>query len=91
MADDCTVLDIVIDDAVAVSVVDETAVDITGVTDDVFAVVTVEGPAGVPGAPGPAFDGTAWWYGEGPPGVIVGSKVGDAYMDLLTGTIYTLD
>lgn len=50
----------------------------------------VQGPRGEPGPPGPSFDGTAWWFDEGPPGVVLGSKPGDRYMDVLTGTIYTL-
>lgn len=53
-------------------------------------VVTVQGPQGPPGAAGPAFEGTAWFYGSGPPGVIVGAKVGDYYMDTTAGTIYRL-
>lgn len=39
----------------------------------------------------PAFEGVAWWYGEGPPDVVVGSKAGDLYMDLQTGMIYELE
>jgi hypothetical protein len=48
------------------------------------------GPPGPPGEPGTPFEGTAWFYGEGPPGTIVGSKVGDYYVDTATGTIYRL-
>lgn len=58
-----------------------------------WGVVTVEGPQGVPGPqgdPGPAFSTPAWWFDDGPPTTIVGSKPGDLYMDLLTGTIYKL-
>lgn len=87
MADTIT-LDIIIDDTVDVTVVDSTDVDITTSEDPTFAVITVEGP---PGPPGPAFEGTAWWYGEGPPGTIIGSKVGDAYLDVSDGTIYILN
>lgn len=39
----------------------------------------------------PAFEGVAWWYGEGPPDVVIGSKAGDLYMDLMTGMIYELE
>lgn len=42
------------------------------------------------GPAGPTFDGTAWWYGQGPPGTIVGAKPGDDYMDTLTGDVYKL-
>lgn len=49
-----------------------------------------EGPAGPRGPAGPAFTGTSWWFGEGPPDLVVGSKVGDRYMDLDTGIVYTL-
>ena len=45
---------------------------------------------GDPGPPGPAFVGTAWFFGDGPPDTIVGSKPGDRYLDTTTGTIYTL-
>jgi hypothetical protein len=47
----------------------------------------LRGPAG---EPGPAFDGTAWWYGAGPPGAVTGSKPGDFYLDTDTGVIYKL-
>lgn len=49
------------------------------------------GPPGFPGAPGPP--GVAIgrrWYGDGPPGTIVGSAPNDEYLDRLTGTLYTL-
>lgn len=48
----------------------------------------LKGDPGNPGAPG--SDGTIWWFGSGPPGVIIGSKPGDRYLDNSTGTIYTL-
>lgn len=31
------------------------------------------------------------WTGHGPPVAVVGSKVGDEYLDLDTGDIYTLN
>ena len=34
--------------------------------------------------------GITRWYGDGPPGVIVGSSPGDEYLDRLTGDLYTL-
>lgn len=34
--------------------------------------------------------GTQWWQGDGPPGSIPGSMVGDAYLDNLTGDVYWL-
>jgi hypothetical protein len=52
-----------------------------------FALPVFSGPAGPAGS---AFEGTAWWYGEGEPGTIIGSKVGDYYMDTASGTIYRL-
>lgn len=55
-----------------------------------LAVPGVDGAQGEPGPPGPAFDGTAWFYGQGEPVGIVGSKPGDMYMDVDTGTIYEL-
>lgn len=45
---------------------------------------------GEPGKNGGAFDGTAWWYGQGPPGTIIGAKPGDDYLDTVTGDIYKL-
>lgn len=41
------------------------------------------------------FDATlgqaGMWTGFGPPGVIVGAKIGDEYLDYLTGNVYTLN
>ena len=39
----------------------------------------------------PAFEGDVWWYGDGPPDLVVGSKAGDQYLDLTTGTVYELE
>jgi hypothetical protein len=47
------------------------------------------GPPGPPGPPGPATGGKRW-YGEGPPGVIVGAEPRDEYVDILTGDLYVL-
>lgn len=45
----------------------------------------LQGPAGKDGAPGQIrFTGT------GMPGTIVGASPGDTYLDVLTGTVYTL-
>lgn len=49
-----------------------------------------QGPVGPQGPPGPSFDGTAWWFGSGAPQGIVGSKPGDYFVDVVTGTIYKL-
>lgn len=40
----------------------------------------------------PGDDGQSIWdyEGDGPPGLIVGSVVGERYLDRLTGVIYTL-
>jgi len=42
------------------------------------------------GAPGGAFNGTAWWYGQGAPTTVIGSSPGDYYIDTITGTVYEL-
>lgn len=58
-----------------------------------WGVVTVEGPQGPPGPVGPAgpsYSGVGWFFGEGPPTTVIGSKPGDYYMDLSDGTIYKL-
>lgn len=89
MADTIT-LDIVIDDTIDVTVVDSTDVDITTTEEPTFAVITVEGPTGDTGPAGPGYAGEAWFYGSGPPGTIIGSKPGDNYMDLDSGTIWKL-
>lgn len=61
-------------------------------------VVTVDGEQGPPGppgedgqngAPGPS-GGLVKWYGNGPPGAIIGASPGDFYLDLDSGDIYTL-
>lgn len=47
------------------------------------------GPKGDKGDPG--RDRTdKRWYGEGPPGLIIGASPGDEYVDALTGTLYVL-
>lgn len=35
--------------------------------------------------------GTVWWNGSGLPGVLPGAKVGDMYLDNLTGAYYRLE
>lgn len=55
--------------------------------------VPTPGPPGVPGEDGldgSGFSGTAWWYGAGTPEGVVGSKVGDYYLDTTTGVVYRL-
>lgn len=57
------------------------------------AIVAVAGPqgaSGASGAAGPAYSGLAWFFDNGPPGTIIGSKPGDAYLDLSDGTVYVL-
>ncbi len=50
-----------------------------------------QGPTGPQGPVGyTEFTGTAWYYGPGPPGVILGAKPGDWYFDLDSGTTYKL-
>jgi hypothetical protein len=48
------------------------------------------GPPGLNGPPGPS-GALVKWYGNGPPGVIIGSSPGDFYLDLDTGDIYQLN
>ena len=47
------------------------------------------GPPGSDGGPGPA-GALVKWFGNGPPGVIIGASPGDFYLDLDSGDIYTL-
>ena len=54
------------------------------------AVVTVVGPQGPQGPSGPSYEGVAWWFGEGQPQTIVGSKPGDFFLSTDTGVIYVL-
>lgn len=54
------------------------------------AVVTVAGPQGPAGPAGPTYEGVAWWFGEGEPGTIIGSKPGDFFLSTDTGVIYVL-
>lgn len=58
-----------------------------------WGVVTVagpQGPQGNPGQTGPSYSGVGWFFGEGEPNTVIGSKPGDFYMDTSTGTIYKL-
>lgn len=49
-----------------------------------------QGPPGPPGPQGPP-DGVNWFFGDGPPpDPVIGARVGDKYMDNLSGAIYTL-
>lgn len=65
----------------------------------VMPVPGIQGPRGPAGPPGPqgepgedgAFLGTAWWYGEGTPTTVIGSKAGDYYVDTTTGLVYELN
>lgn len=47
--------------------------------------IAIPGPAGVPGK-----KGNIQHVGTGAPGVILGAEPGDTYLDLSTGTVYTL-
>jgi hypothetical protein len=46
--------------------------------------------AGTPGTWSAGGGGAVWWFGTGAPVTVVGSKVGDLYMDTNTGNIYQL-
>ncbi|CPX74657.1 Uncharacterised protein [Mycobacteroides abscessus] len=48
------------------------------------------GEQGAQGEAGPTFSGKAFWYGSGPPSVVIGSKPGDIYVDVETGSTYEL-
>lgn len=50
------------------------------------------GPRGAKGDKGdPGVDRTEKrWYGEGPPGLVIGASLGDEYVDAITGTLYVL-
>lgn len=79
------------DGVVAVSYVDPSPlVSVEVLQPASVGVVTVLGPQGPPGEPGPAYESPAWWFDDGPPNSIVGAKPGDLYMDVSTGTIYRL-
>lgn len=58
-----------------------------------WGVVTVAGPQGTPGPTGPSgpsYSGVGWFFGEGAPTTVIGSKPGDFYLDTNSGTIYKL-
>ena len=65
-------------------------VQVTVVPPPTAAVVTVAGPQGPAGPAGPTYEGVAWWFGEGEPGTIIGSKPGDFFLSTDTGVIYVL-
>ena len=81
-------------DVVAVQVATPSPwVQVTVVPPPTAAVVTVAGPqgaSGASGAAGPSYEGVAWWFGEGEPGTIIGSKPGDFFLSTDTGLIYVL-
>ena len=64
---------------------------------DYVPVVGEQGPVGPQGPPGPkgdkgdrGADGVKRFRGQGPPGTIIGARLGDEYLDELTGNLYTL-
>lgn len=79
---DDDVIDIVVqaNDVVAVTVSDPNP----------WTVVTVSGPQGPMGPAGPSYEGVAWWFDNGPPATVVGSKPGDVYLNLEDGSIWKL-
>lgn len=48
------------------------------------------GPRGLVGETGPAGKSLYRFYGEGPPGTVLGASPGDEYVDTLTGDLYVL-
>lgn len=48
------------------------------------------GPSGATGPIGPQGSAVKRYYGEGPPGTIIGSSPGDEYVDSTTGNLYVL-
>ena len=94
-----TVIELDVTPPVAAVDVETPSVSISQDAAEVVGLVIAQGPPGTPGPqgeqgeqgpPGPSYDGVAWWYGEGPPGTVVGSKPGDFYLDTTTGNIYKL-
>lgn len=89
-------IDLVVDDLYDVEA-SAPVVDVE-VSPEEIGVVTVEvtgppgpeGPSGPPGEDG-EFLGTAWWYGQGPPNVVIGAKAGDYYVDTDSGVVYELN
>ena len=66
-------------------------IDITELLALIGPVTGIKGDKGDPGDPGKdGKDGSQWFFGEGPPGTLLGSKPGDVYLDSLTGIIYQL-
>lgn len=59
---------------------------------EVVAPATTAVVVGVQGPPGPVSSnhGQPRFSGDGPPGTIIGSQVGDEYLDRASGLIYTL-
>lgn len=87
------ILELDVSPQVAAVDVESSAVDVHPEASEAVGLVIAQGPPGTPGPPGPpgpTYEGLAWWFGEGPPGTIIGSKPGDKYMDTVTGFIYTL-
>lgn len=50
----------------------------------------IQGEMGPPGSTGAQGSASKRYYGEGPPGTIIGSSPGDEYVDATTGTLYVL-
>lgn len=48
------------------------------------------GPTGPAGPAGPEGRRPQRWYGDGPPGTIIGAAPDDEYVDRLTGDLYVL-
>lgn len=49
------------------------------------------GDRGEKGDPGDAYAGPGWFFGEGEPYEIEGSKENDLYLDVTTGVVYRLE
>ena len=86
-----------IDDVTATAIVSEYHIQIDSdevvlntPTSNYEVALAVPGPRGPKGGDGRPGEGPTWWFGNGPPGVIPGSKPDDRYLDQESGLVYRL-
>lgn len=53
--------------------------------------IITKSPVIINGSSGGSANASALWTGEGPPHLVMGARIGDEYLDTLTGTLYRLD